>query len=99
MIYAYIRDTWLLRKCYDELITILLLFTVLIFEWVLKFRIWVLTVMIGTCIYGKLVIDGYLCSRVYGKLAYRPSEGVMEQINCIAGSLVHLFDQELWPDL
>ena len=24
-----------------------------------------LTVIIGTCIYGILVIDGYLCSRVY----------------------------------
>ena len=33
-------------------------------EWVLKFRVWVLTVMIGTCIYGILVIDGYLCSRI-----------------------------------
>ena len=38
---------------------------VLMFEWVLKFRIWVLTVMIGTYVYGILVIDGYLCSRVY----------------------------------
>ena len=34
----------------------------LIFEWVLKFRIWVLTVMISTCIYGVLVFDGYLFS-------------------------------------
>ena len=39
---------------------------VLMFEWVLKFRIWVLTVIIGTYVYGILVIDGYLCSRVYG---------------------------------
>ena len=29
---------------------------VLMFEWVLKFRIWVLTVMIGTYVYGILVI-------------------------------------------
>ena len=61
VIYAYIRDTWLLRKCYDELTTLLLLFMVLMFEWVLKFRIWVLTVIIGTYVYGILVIDGYLC--------------------------------------
>ena len=39
---------------------------VLMFEWVLKFRIWVLTVILGTYVYGILVIDGYLCSRVYG---------------------------------
>ena len=54
---------WLLRKCYDELMTSLM---VLMFEWVIKFRIWVLTVIIGTYVYGILVIDGYLCSRVYG---------------------------------
>ena len=44
----------------------MLLFIVLMFEWVLKFRIWVLAVIIGTYVYGILVIDGYLCSRVYG---------------------------------
>ena len=52
---------------YDKLIT-LLLFMVLMFEWVLKFRIWVLTVMIGTRIYWILVIDGYLFSRVYSMM-------------------------------
>ena len=36
-------------------------FMVIMFEWVLKFRIWVLTVIIGTYVYGILVIDGYLC--------------------------------------
>ena len=46
-----------MANCYDKLIT-LLIFIVFMFEWVLKFRIWVLTVMIGTCIYGLLVIDG-----------------------------------------
>ena len=40
--------------------------TGLIFEWVLKLRIWVLIVIIGTYVHGILVIDGYLCSRVYG---------------------------------
>ena len=70
VIFTYICDTWLLHKCYDELITILLLFMVLIFEWVLKFRIWMLTVIIGTYVYGILVIDGYLCSRVYGMLCF-----------------------------
>ena len=38
---------------------------VLMFEWILKFRIWVLIVIIGTYVYGILVIDGYLCSPVY----------------------------------
>ena len=57
---------WLLYKCYEELSTLLILFMVLMFEWVLKFRMWVLTVIIGTCVYGILVIDGYLCSQVYG---------------------------------
>ena len=52
----------LLHKCYDKLITLLILFMVLKVEWVLKFRIWVLTVIIGTYVYGILVIDGYLCS-------------------------------------
>ena len=33
---------------------------VLMFEWVLKFRIWVLTVIIGTYVYGILVIDGWV---------------------------------------
>ena len=60
MIYAYMRDAWLFRKCYDELIT--LVFMVLMFEWVSKFRVWVLTVIIGTYVYGILVTDGYLCS-------------------------------------
>ena len=39
---------------------------ILIYEWVLKFSEWMLTVTISTCINGVLVIDGYLCSRVYG---------------------------------
>ena len=43
---------------------------VLIFEWILKFRIWVLTVMIGTCVYGVLVIYEYVCFRVYGIYIY-----------------------------
>ena len=38
---------------------------VLMFEWVLKFRMSVLIVIIGTYVYGILVISGYLCSRVY----------------------------------
>ena len=72
------------HKCYEELITLLLLFMVLafewvlMFEWVLKFRIWVLAVVIGTYVYGILVIDGYLCSRVYGITSYWP--GLMKQV-------------------
>ena len=54
-----------MTKLTSKLLITLLLFMVLMFEWVLGFRMWVLTVIIGTCIYGILVIDGYLYSRVY----------------------------------
>ena len=37
---------------------------VLSFGWVQKFRMWVLTVLMGTWIYGVLVTDGYLHSPV-----------------------------------
>ena len=39
---------------------------VLLFTWVLLFRKLVLTMLIGTNIYGVLVIDWYLYSRVHG---------------------------------
>ena len=39
---------------------------VLLFAWVLLFREVVVTMLMGTNIYGVLVIDGYLYSRIYG---------------------------------
>ena len=43
---------------------------VLLFAWVLLFRKLVLTMLMGTNIYGVLVIDGHLYSGVYGTCMY-----------------------------
>ena len=41
---------------------------VLLFAWLLLFRKWITTGLIGTYIHRVLVIDGYLYSRVYGNV-------------------------------
>lgn len=40
------------------------------FAWVLLFRKWPVTFLIGTYIFRVLVIDGYLYSRVYGNIVW-----------------------------
>ena len=59
-----------------------LLFVLLIFEWVLIFQNFIVMVPMGTCIRLVLVFDEYLYSRLYGTSSFLPSSTLNLSTQC-----------------